>query len=53
VSLPALLIGAHAKKQPEDLTDNDGDEDEGIFLGDHKMVHGLFSRSKIHHYGLI
>lgn len=31
MSLPASITGAHAKKQGEDLSDNDGDEDEGIF----------------------
>ena len=31
---PASFIGAHAKKQGEDLADNDGDEDEGILFGD-------------------
>lgn len=34
VSFPDLFIGAHAKKQGEDLADNDGDEDEGILFGD-------------------
>lgn len=34
VSFPDLFIGAHAKKQGEDLSDNDGDEDEGILYGD-------------------
>lgn len=34
VSFPNLFIGAHAKKQGEDLADNDGDEDEGILFGD-------------------
>lgn len=34
VSFPDLFIGAHAKKQGEDLSDNDGDEDEGILFGD-------------------
>lgn len=32
VSSPDLFIGAHAKKQGEDLADNDGDEDEGILF---------------------
>lgn len=27
-----LMSGAHVKKQGEDLSDNDGDEDEGIVL---------------------
>ena len=30
--LPSLPLGAHAKKQAEDLSDNDGDEDEGISM---------------------
>lgn len=34
VSFPDLFIGAHAKKQGEDLADNDGEEDEGILFGD-------------------
>lgn len=34
VSFPASFVGAHAKKQGEDLADNDGDEDEGIIFGD-------------------
>lgn len=34
VYFPDLFIGAHAKKQGEDLADNDGDEDEGILFGD-------------------
>lgn len=41
MSLPASTTGAHAKKQGEDLSDNDGDEDEGIFHGEQKMVHEL------------
>ena len=32
MSLPASITGAHAKKQGEDLSDNDGDEDEGISM---------------------
>lgn len=36
MSLPASIIGAHAKKQGEDLSDNDGDEDEGIFHGEQR-----------------
>lgn len=30
MSLPAPTTGVHAKKQGEDFSDNDGDEDEGI-----------------------
>lgn len=36
VSLPASTTGAHAKKQGEDLSENDGDEDEGIFHGEQR-----------------
>lgn len=36
MSLPASKTGAHAKKQGEDLSDNDGDEDEGIFHGEQR-----------------
>lgn len=36
MSLPASITGAHAKKQGEDLSDNDGDEDEGIFHGEQR-----------------
>lgn len=36
MSLPASTTGAHAKKQGEDLSDNDGDEDEGIFHGEQR-----------------
>lgn len=32
--LPTSITGVHAKKQGEDLSDNDGDEDEGIFHGE-------------------
>lgn len=32
----APIIGSHAKKQNEDLSDNDGDEDEGIFHGEQR-----------------
>lgn len=32
MSLPASITGTHAKKQGEDLSDNDGDEDEGISM---------------------
>lgn len=38
---PALLTGTHSKKQGEDLSDNDGDEDEGILFGDKRQVHVL------------
>lgn len=36
MSLPASITGVHAKKQGEDLSDNDGDEDEGIFHGEQR-----------------
>ena len=36
MSLPASITGAHAKKQGEDLSDNDGDEDEGTFHGEQR-----------------
>lgn len=42
MSLPASTTGAHAKKQGEDLSDNDGDEDEGIFLGEQRWCMSLF-----------
>lgn len=38
---PALLTGTHSKKQGEDLSDNDGDEDEGILFGDKRQLHVL------------
>lgn len=38
---PALLTGTHSKKQGEDLSDNDGDEDEGIRFGDERQLHVL------------
>lgn len=38
---PALLTGTHSKKQGEDLSDNDGDEDEGILFGDKGQLHVL------------
>ena len=34
MSLPASITGVRAKKQGEDLADNDGDEDEGISHGE-------------------
>lgn len=45
MSLPASITGAHAKKQGEDLSDNDGDEDEGIFYGEQRwcMSFSFFS----------
>lgn len=36
MSLPASITGAHAKKHGEDLSENDGDEDEGIFHGEQR-----------------
>lgn len=38
---PTLLTGTHSKKQGEDLSDNDGDEDEGILFGDERQLHVL------------
>lgn len=52
MSLPASITGAHAKKQGEDLSDNDGDEDEGIFHGE-EMVHEFFcpfNKFLFHHF---
>lgn len=43
MSLPASITGVHAKKQGEDLSDNDGDEDEGIFHGEQKWCMSLFT----------
>lgn len=42
MSLPASITGAHAKKQGEDLSDNDGDEDEGIFHGEQRWCMSFF-----------
>ncbi len=42
MSLLASITGAHAKKQGEDLSDNDGDEDEGIFHGEQDGAWVLF-----------
>lgn len=42
MSLPASTTGAHAKKQGEDLSDNDGDEDEGIFHGEQRWCMSFF-----------
>lgn len=36
-------IGANAKKQGEDLSDNDGDEDEGICRGEQRWRACFFS----------
>lgn len=47
VSLPASTTGAHAKKQGEDLSENDGDEDEGIFHGEQKTVHVFFWKQNL------
>lgn len=43
MSLPASITGVHAKKQGEDLSDNDGDEDEGIFHGEQRWCMIFFS----------
>lgn len=40
--LPASITGVHAKKQGEDLSDNDGDEDEGIFHGEQRWCMRFF-----------
>lgn len=46
MSLPASITGAHAKKQGEDLSDNDGDEDEGTFSGEQRwcMIYLFFPK---------
>lgn len=45
MSLPASITGVHAKKQGEDLSDNDGDEDEGIFHGEQRWCMILFLKN--------
>lgn len=47
VSLPPSTTGAHAKKQGEDLSENDGDEDEGIFHGEQKTVHDFLLKRTV------
>lgn len=53
MSLPASITGAHAKKHGEDLSENDGDEDEGIFHGEQRWCMNIFKKDMSPFYNYV